>query len=440
MGNFIVQIKNFQSLSKVDLVLEDGLNIIVGKTNAGKSATLRAIDNAIFNTGDDDKVKAGQRFSGVAINNEKNKFFWKRDGHGKNEKTIYQINDGNAITKVGRTQLPEITSLFNITDVRLANGNKERINFWYQGEAPFLMKKTSGQLFEFLSQSSCEKYIKVIKTLELDMKTQKSKVESINATIDAYRTINKEKKELLTRNKGFGTLYKKIVVLNNDVSIFNKIEELTVKSTSMIARIKIKTKELSEITHHIKNIKFDDVKTSYEEISSLVDSVSRIKDLLENIKSKKESKKKANATLNMINNSLTIAKSTEHRCSVLVKYLDELDNHISNIKTVFEGIESKKKKGSYLLTTLKNVTLKINNVDLKSFEDEIKQLERLELDSKEVKILIDSYVSKENKRVVKENLLNQTSLEYNQAAEDFLNFKNEIGYCPYCESEIKSSS
>ena len=57
---FDIEIENFQSLKDVNLSLVQGINIITGRTNQGKSAIIRAIDAAIFNNGSDEQIKTGE--------------------------------------------------------------------------------------------------------------------------------------------------------------------------------------------------------------------------------------------------------------------------------------------------------------------------------------------------------------------------------------------
>ena len=48
-NNLKVTIENFQSISKGELEFTQGINIIVGQSNSGKSAILRAIKGSVLN-------------------------------------------------------------------------------------------------------------------------------------------------------------------------------------------------------------------------------------------------------------------------------------------------------------------------------------------------------------------------------------------------------
>ena len=198
-----IGIKDFQSLKKADILLTPGITVITGATNNGKSAIIRAIDSAIFNLGDDSMVRGGQRYYGINLSNDSHNMLMARDNVGKNEKTAYQFDDGSVQKKVGRGQLEEVSRMFNIREVKMNNGTKMKINFWYQNDKPFLMDKTSGQLYEFLSMSSCDSYAKVLKVLGSDIKAINSDINTLTTEIDTYKGLINDKRDFISDNEGF---------------------------------------------------------------------------------------------------------------------------------------------------------------------------------------------------------------------------------------------
>ena len=60
MSTFLLQIKNYQIVRDATLEFIPGLNVIVGETNNGKSAILRAAETAIFNISRESHVTVGQ--------------------------------------------------------------------------------------------------------------------------------------------------------------------------------------------------------------------------------------------------------------------------------------------------------------------------------------------------------------------------------------------
>ena len=49
MDTFNVNLNNFQSISGAELEFVEGLNLIVGQSNSGKTAILRAINSVVDN-------------------------------------------------------------------------------------------------------------------------------------------------------------------------------------------------------------------------------------------------------------------------------------------------------------------------------------------------------------------------------------------------------
>ena len=103
---FKVRLQNFQSIEVGEVCIPNGLTIITGDTNQGKTAIIRAVECAVWNTGSDDLVKAGTKIAGVTISNGKHSMVYCRNSQGKNEKTAYQFDGGTIQKKVGRSQLP----------------------------------------------------------------------------------------------------------------------------------------------------------------------------------------------------------------------------------------------------------------------------------------------------------------------------------------------
>lgn len=439
MSDFNIQIKDFQSLSKVDLVIEDGLNIVIGKTNEGKTAVIRAIDSAIFNTGKDEMVKAGKRYSGVLIDNGTDKFAWRRDSHGKNEKTLYQINSDKSMTKVGRTQLPEIAEMFNISEVRLANGVKEKINFWFQGDAPFLTNKTAGQLFMFLSQSSCEKYMKITKQIDSDRKTQKKDIDILNANIDALRNINDVKQKIIENNEGYDELYEKLVILGDDIEDFNKIEADIDRLTSLKARIHVKREHYKVIDENLNNINFSEIKDSYESLTATSSYLETLQEIIE------EQNKKAILHNDRTNQLEELDISLEGLDSKVADYkksieeLETLNTYLGDLSSLIDNIELKESKLTEKQKDLKVIKKSIKNVKIDPLKSSLQSIELLDSDVKELSRLVNDYEFKESVLFKCQEDLDVLVKKNDELVATFEEFKTDIGVCPYCNNTLTAT-
>lgn len=107
-----VTIENFQSIEKATLEIK-GFTVIVGRSNIGKSAIVRAIEGALDNASGDSFVRKDTSFSQVRLESPGMDLTWKKGG-GFND---YMIN-GEAFESVGRGAPPVIADLgFKSLDV-----------------------------------------------------------------------------------------------------------------------------------------------------------------------------------------------------------------------------------------------------------------------------------------------------------------------------------
>lgn len=124
-----------------------GLNIIVGPSNNGKTSFIKAIKSLIYTEPGSTPIRFGTQFYQVGI---------QYNGHTvilqKGLKDSAYLVDGEKFTKYGTTTPEEVSKALGIKELEL-NGKKEKINFWDQMNYPFLLDKTSTELFRFIVDS-----------------------------------------------------------------------------------------------------------------------------------------------------------------------------------------------------------------------------------------------------------------------------------------------
>lgn len=197
-----VNLENFQSISKADLEFVQGINIIVGQSNSGKSAILRAIKGAVLNpNGSQRYIKNGEKQFKVNVEYEGNDISWTREG----SKSPKYIINGEEYLKVGSSNLQDVCPKSGfVLDER---GNL--MNIESELELPFPFDKSNSELFKLFEKnifcvsdsSSVTKFIKADEeeanrlkdnsTYELDR--IKQKLEAINELeqeIDLNKLIN----------------------------------------------------------------------------------------------------------------------------------------------------------------------------------------------------------------------------------------------------------
>lgn len=429
---FEVKIKDFQSLKSVDMDFPEGITIITGRTNNGKSAVFRAIDSAIFNTGDDSMIRGGKRYYGVSIDNGSHKMVFMRDGVGKNEKSAYQFDDGTVQKKVGRSQLPEVAEKFNIRDVRMQNGTRMKINFWYQNDKPFLMDKTSGQLYEFLSLSSCDRYARVLKQMNADLRVLKSEISSVTVEIDTLKTINNRKQEFVDKNEGFDDVYYRAVALDQKKRKLDEYTDILNQIESLSKRLQSLRSSLINIKNRLQGIDFEGVNNRFHSVEDVNREVSSFNSVLLSIST-------------LINKKNTIQVREKEVSERFLKYSSFVNNDLRDKILSYEKKINDNNVTSHLVFGMQSLYNRIsdkkerlneiNVVDSYSIENMKESIEGV-TDKKDTLMTykrgIEYLQTLDNK--IQRNKERLTEVNTNIVSNDrnLEDLKNEYGYCPYC--------
>lgn len=427
-----IGIKDFQSLKKADILLTPGITVITGATNNGKSAIIRAIDSAIFNIGDDSMVRGGQRYYGINISNDSHNMLMARDNVGKNEKTAYQFDGGNVQKKVGRGQLEEVSRMFNIREVKMNNGTKMKINFWYQNDKPFLMDKTSGQLYEFLSMSSCDSYAKVLKVLGSDIKAINSDINTLTTEIDTYKGLINDKRDFISDNEGFDDVYESAIRLDGIIKDYQNICRLIEEIDEYSTKIHNVSTKIHELKEEVNSLGFDFIECAYKNVKSMYDRYSEL-----------------NNTLSM---TLYIC-DTINNISKAVKSIDEefncINNAINGVGDSIKNIDIKHDKISSISDSLRNVneykdSLQEIDIEIRKIKSSMIDIDDIcleDVSNKNIKLLeLYNVIGKvESLSINIKSIQNEIGcLKENISSSniEFESLKKDIGYCPYCGREF----
>ena len=133
-----VSINNFQSLEQIDFNFSEGLNVIVGPSDIGKSAVLRAIMCSARSFTGDKFISEGKKNSSVrlAFNDLDVKWSKARKSGAK-----YELNNKDTYEKFGSALPVEVENALNLSKVDVL-GEDLDINFTDQFTLPFLLFDT----------------------------------------------------------------------------------------------------------------------------------------------------------------------------------------------------------------------------------------------------------------------------------------------------------
>lgn len=139
-----IEIENFQSHVLTRLELDQGLNVIVGPSDQGKSAIIRALRWVFYNEPrGTDFFRVGSNSCRVKVELESGEQITRERTSSKNR---YIYRDQSGVEKVfegfGNTVPLEITTVLQMPRVALDTDTEITLNIGYQLEGPFLLNES----------------------------------------------------------------------------------------------------------------------------------------------------------------------------------------------------------------------------------------------------------------------------------------------------------
>lgn len=214
-------IEDFQSIEKAKLKIE-GFTLILGQSNQGKSATLRALKAACTNRFKAGQVRHGQDHAMIQIKTPESQAIL-RCMRPWNGSIKYKLGD-ELFSKVGRTLPKQINEFLNLGFLETGSENYS-LNFHDQFQPPLLLAFSQAKVMELLSVSTALNDLKETKEA-LMIKRQENK--GALATIQAIKDEAVEKVH---------SLEEKVKVLEPIVVEFNKVQDVIDSIESQMDKI-----------------------------------------------------------------------------------------------------------------------------------------------------------------------------------------------------------
>lgn len=335
-----IKIKNYQRIEDLEINLSPGINLITGNSNNGKSSTIRAIRDFIFNKFSNDKIRHGETKLEVTLDDVKS--FRTKSG------TSFDIK-GELMEKVGRNPLQEVYEIFKISELDV-NGVTIKPNFWFQMDKPFLFDKTAGQKHDLIIGSKNDKYLKALKSIKNNQNyLSKTETKSIKDSINLIKKQNLDMEIELGKLNGVDELFKEIeefekekINCQNVISIIGDIKKSRQSLVSFQTTLDTIDSLLSE---------YDTYSKEFEDINKTIDILSK----LENYNKNKLDLDKADEGLNSIEKILNSSEEVKVDVTSLISE-SETFNNIKNIATNYKN---------------NNLSLRNIDVELEKLESEL---------------------------------------------------------------------
>lgn len=376
-----VTLKNFQSHKNTVIEFKQGLNVIVGPSDTGKSSVIRGIKWALYNEPSGDFfIREGESECSVIIEFNDGIIVERLRNKSKN---MYILHDdkGNKIKYEGfGTSVPEeIMEVIGIKKIYLDSDESNTVNIGEQLEGPFLLSEKDstkasaiGRLIGVnIIDEALREALKDLRDFNNQKKVIDEKINELNNELKSYEYLDK-----LSRT-------------NNRL---NKIKDDIKEKDQKLRRLRVTKKNFNETQMEIKELKIYLKKLSNLEI--VEDNLKNINYLLNNYKYIKNKDKSLVSYYNEINININILKQLSE-INAIDKNYNELNNFIYK---------------QHRLTKIRR--------DYKSNQTEISNINKLNIDlvkvnqSEENSILIDRYIDKlkEYKQIQKRLMKNRDRL------------------------------
>jgi DNA repair ATPase RecN len=309
-----LKIINFQSHHNSELYFDRGLNVIIGKSDSGKTAILRALNKVINNR------PVGDGF----ITHDKNKCEIKLDDITRiksKKENSYVVNE--KVLKAFGTEPPqEVKELLNFNE----------LNIQFQLEAPFLLSQSSGEVARFLNK------IINLDIIDISLKNIESTKRKFKNEFERKENEEKELQEEIKNYDWIEEFEIKLKELNNK-------QEIILSKTAKISEIKEKNIQYKENLKQIKNF---GKKLLFEaQINKLIDLNNKIKEKEQKIKKIKEKIQlfnENNRILNDLSKKVSYEKKIKELTDFFNKKLFVKSEKYSIIKSNMVELENSKNK------------------------------------------------------------------------------------------------
>ena len=347
-----VKVKDYQSIKDVTLRIE-GLTILKGESNAGKSSLFKAIQSAVFNRFRSGCVRFGQDESIIRLRYSDSPLILEVRKQPQGSPLISlgcKAQGYKTYSKLNRDVPPEVSSFNNFGKIKTSSSEDVSLNFVNQFTPPLLIQFSPKKIVDILSYSKASQdLLKVKRTLDEDSLTIKGSLKNMD-------TICSQQKE-------------DVIKKQNQLKKYVHVEE--VKST--LNSCKAKEELLSSLRTLTQSLRtLTQVTSSISTTQKLLSSLRTASQLSLHISSLRE-----------LQSSINQLHSTSHQTSVISNNLPLISSQISltSLRNYISQLNSINITPVLSITTILNkiTTLSNSNTSLKQLQELINNLQTVRI-------------------------------------------------------------
>lgn len=461
-----VILENFQSHKYSSIDFSEGLNVILGPSDSGKSAIIRGIKWALYNEPSGDYfIREGEAEASVSLIFSDNTKLTRLRSKSKNSYILYK-NNGEEIKFEGfGTSVPEeIVEEIGIKKIRLDSEESNAINIGEQLEGPFLLSEKNstragaiGRLIGVnVIDDALKETLRDIRNTSISKKNTEEGIAKIENELKDYEYLNgleerlnkvedlrnliveksNKRETLLKCNIRYIELIKDLNIVQGQLSTLKDIDKIDPIIESLDKKIN------SFKYFNIKRIVYQKNVSEIEDSSTTLDRLDKLKFVNNHFEKSSSLFKRRDLLLkSKIRYDLTVREERQ---------MKDIYKKLNNLPELEETISSFQEKPVKILALTKlRDRYKLNQNNLRTGNAFIKQFDNLEivdLKYKEVNKNIDrlSKLKEAYKKInlvkkdyeKEKNTINKLDGDINLKLDNYKDILNEIEICPFCLSHI----
>lgn len=465
-----IEIENFQSHRHTIIEFVNGLNVITGPSDNGKTAIIRALKWVLYNEPKgSDFIRQGENRCKVSILLDNDVIITREKYKNRNSYIIKRPNGEELRFEGFGNDIPlEVLKEHGIRKIYIDPNSTESINIAEQLESPFLLSEPGTIKAKAIGKLIGVHYVDTaIKLVDRDLQKldnqRKETIESIDdlsSKLDQYSDLPiilekiKIKQQKLSKIKIDNERLKKLINLKESLeqidSEINHIKEL-LKHFQLIKNAEYKILVLINVIS-LNSL----LVNNYEKIKTLDDEIVRLQNILNLVKNIYDIEKNYNTLVNTVSTFSSLKNNNDR-----LKEVEHANISIKKILTNLERIDDLKEKYLQLeynynrllqLNNKYNEYLKISNSItigtkyVKYFVNTdyviIKHttlLEKLQMLNK-LKDLFNKYKTVNLEFQHNQKQLSELNLQINSQIEEYAKLLEYIGKCPVCLSKIEENT
>lgn len=466
-----IELHNFQSHEYTEMEFDRGLNVILGNSDVGKTAILRAIKWALYNEPKGDYfIRQGEKEVSVKVTFSNGVVVERAKTQSKNSYFLVD-SSGNEMRFEGfGIDVPkEITDVTNMYKVPLDNSNNKTIlNIAEQLDGPFLLNEQASLRASAIGRLIGVNYVDdALRNVVRDNKRTNQEIVELRKNRDDL----KEQLDEFSYIKDYKEKYEKITRIRNKIKDLQDRLDFCFKLKENLDKNKIELEEISNLVEKFKNLNKLEIiipnlensllkKNNFENYFNKIEKTDREIELINSNLNKLKSLDDLSLRVSKINenkNSLAIYENLFDKYKKTIKELSEVIKDLKNYKNndeiqrISENLENKmvfysKIYGYRVDLNNMNSKLALGNNYIKNFDNNekidfiSKSIEDKSKNLKKLKDIKENFKDLSLKIFETNNELKKLDENIKDCTASYEKTILDVGVCPFCYSKIDDQS